>query len=92
MDESKNRAVEAERRGGDRVPLSNKVTVRIDAPVFDGEGHNLSDDGLLLLLGGEIPVHVQIEGETMERRGVLVRLATHSVGKLGMAVRFLPPA
>ena len=91
MDDPKPQSVEANRRGGERVPFSARVTIRFDGAAVAAAGQNISADGALFLLGTEVPVSVQVEGEPTERRGMLVRITPHGGGKMGMAVRFLQP-
>lgn len=91
MDDSKRQAVDTDRRGGERVPFAAKVTLRFETAPVAAAGQNISGDGALFVLGEDVPVRVQVEGEAEERRGVLVRMTPHGGGKMGVAVRFLQP-
>lgn len=76
------------RRLAERRPLDARVTIEFVRSEVSGPGQDISDEGILFLVDGEIEVRVRVAGESFERRGSLVRCHAMGDGRSGMAVRF----
>jgi hypothetical protein len=77
-------------RSSPRVDLDEVVTIRFDAEVIEGNGRNISEQGVHFVAATSLRVTVHIEGRG-DVRGHLVRIESRGDGSTGIAVRFDEP-
>ncbi len=78
----------AERRRDDRQAVAGAVRVRLPTQDVVGPGENVSAEGLFFVITGALEVEVTLPGESLVRRGELVRVAAMSEGRVGIAIKF----
>lgn len=81
-----------DRRVPARAPLDGDVVIEVAGSQLVGPGRDISKDGVFFVSEGVLPVKVRVPGQDEPVDGELVRVEAMGGGKLGIAVRFVPPS
>ena len=83
-----NEEVDSSNRTAERLPLVEEVSVIFPPEPISGPGRNISASGIYFIAEQELWVKVRIGDREVDGR--LVRVETHSRGRIGLAVKFDP--